>query len=151
MSNVMPHKTANCALAVFAMLAVGGCASQDISTAIAEQFTKSNGGSVNLVEAAPGAWERVCILGPYSNNETTKQTLGFEWNAEIRTSIESDDGVSVLLFVQGNHVVAYVEHPRGQGDFSNLTTQCFSRAKAQFTHDPHPEKGWPGLFQKHVA
>ena len=116
------------------------------SSAIAKQFAESKGTSVNLSTAVPGAWERVCVLGPYSNNDTAKKTLGFEWSAETKTSIQTNEGMSVLLFVHDNKVVSFVEHPRNHGDFSNLTTQCFPKQKAQFFHDPKPTKGWPGLF-----
>ncbi|MES2355159.1 MAG: hypothetical protein V4568_12315 [Pseudomonadota bacterium] len=131
--------------------AVGCTAHDSTSAAIAKQFAESKDSSVSLTVAVPGAWEKVCVLGPYSNNDTAKQTLGFEWNAEAKTSIQTNEGISLLLFVQDKQVVSYVEHPRNHGDFSNLTTQCFSREKAQFIHDPKPTKGWPGLFPKNVA
>jgi hypothetical protein len=134
------------------LVAAVGCTALDsTSSAIAKQFAESKGSSVSLTTAVPGDWEKVCVLGPYSSNDTAKQTLGFEWNAEAKTSIQTNEGISLLLFVQDKQVVSYVEHPRNHGDFSNLTTQCFPREKAQFIHDPKPTKGWPGLFPKNVA
>ncbi|MGB7815737.1 MAG: hypothetical protein WBL28_05235 [Methylotenera sp.] len=132
-------------------LAAAGCTATDASSSIARQFAESKGTSVNLFTAVPGNWEKVCVLGPYSNNDIAKKTLGFEWSAETKTSIQTNEGISVLLFVQDNKVVSFVEHPRNHGDFSNLTTQCFLKQKAQFIHDPKPTKGWPGLFPKNVA
>ena len=134
------------------LVTAAGCTAHDsTSSAIARQFAESKGSSVSLATAVPSAWERVCVLGPYSNNDTAKKTLGFEWNAETQTSIQTNEGISLLLFVQDNKVVSHVEHSRNHGDFSNLTTQCFPRQKAQFIHDPKPTKGWPGLFPKNVA
>ena len=134
------------------LVTAAGCTAHDsTSSAIARQFVESKGSSVSLATAVPSAWERVCVLGSYSNNDTAKKTLGFEWNAETKTSIQINEGISLLLFVQDNEVVSFVEHPRNHGDFSNLTTQCFPRRKAEFVHDAKPTKGWPGLFPKNVA
>jgi hypothetical protein len=140
-------------LASCVWLATAGCTEHDsTSSAIAKQFAQSKGTSIiNLAAAVPGTWEKVCVLGPYSNDNTARKTLGFEWSAETKTSIQTNEGIAVLLFVQDNKVVAFVEHPRNHGDFSNLTTQCFPKQKAQFFHDPQPTKGWPGLFPKNVA
>lgn len=134
------------------LIAVAGCTVNDSTSAtIAKQFAESKGSSVSLAAAVPSAWEKVCVLGPYSNNNIAKKTLGFEWNAEEKTSIHTNESISLLLLVQGRQVVSYVEHPRNHGDFSNLTTQCFPREKAQFFHDPIPTKSWPGLFPNNVA
>lgn len=138
--------------ASYILLTIIGCTEDDsTSSIIAKQFTESKGSTINLSIVAPGAWEKVCILGPYSNNDVAEQTLGFKWNAEATTSIRTNDNISLLLFVQQKRVVSYVEHPRSYGDFSNLTKQCFPREKAQFIHEAKPNKGWPGLFPKTLA
>jgi hypothetical protein len=94
----------------------------------------------------PGSWDRVCVLGPYSNNAAAAQILGFEWHVESNSSISTNEGISLLLFVQGTSVASYVEHRRNQGDFSNLTGRCFTREQAKFKQVAHPANGWPGLF-----
>ena len=148
----MPHSLSRPFIYALAWLAVSGCAPKDeVSVAISRQLTKSNGTSVNLSEAAPGDWEKVCILGPYSNNGAAKSALGFEWNVESKTSIQTNEGISLLLFIKGQSVTAYVGHPRRDGDFTNLTTKCFLCQSARFFYDPKPSQGWPGLFQKDVA
>jgi hypothetical protein len=123
----------------------------EISKEITRHFESSGGKLINLAEAVPGSWEKVCILGPYSDDKAAKETLGFEWNAELKSSIQSNEGIALLLFVRGNEVVEFVEHSRRHGDFTNLTRKCFSREKAIFIHDPAPKKGWPGLFNKNEA
>ncbi|MES2322295.1 MAG: hypothetical protein V4633_08545 [Pseudomonadota bacterium] len=134
-------------LALMSLLMACGCTPrQAISEAIAQQFTRSGGSHVDLATAAPGPWEKVCILGPYSDNAVVQKTLGFAWNAEEKSTILLNDGISLLVFVQGNTVVAYVEHPRGSGDFSNLTATCHARSLASFAHVATPVRGWPGLF-----
>lgn len=142
----MPHRLIIC-VALF--LAAAGCARQsELSSHIAERFESSGQTSINLAEAVPGEWERVCVLGPYSDNEAAKRTLGFEWDVERKTSIQTNEGISLLIFIQGNRVVQYTEHPRTLGDFTNLSGRCFTKETAVFTHMANPTKGWPGLFPK---
>lgn len=122
-----------------------------ISKNIAVGFESSGEKSVNLAEAVAGYWEKVCILGPYMNNDMAKTTLGFKWDVESKTSITSNEGVSLLLFVRDGKVIEYAEHPRNQGDFSNLTMRCFPKESTIFIQNPSPKKGWPGLFNKNEA
>ena len=146
----MPHKDMRYLLLLVILALAVSCnrTTSETSKQIARHFESSGSKSVNLAEVVPGLWEKVCILGPYSDNLATKETLGFEWNAELRTSIQTNEGISLLLFVRGNEVLEYVEHSRRHGDFTNLTRKCFPRDKAIFVHDPAPKKGWPGLFRK---
>lgn len=148
----MPHMSSRLLLLAFVWLSIAACTAQSSPSAvIARQYKESNGASVNLGTAVPGGWEKVCILGPYSTNDIAKSTLGFEWDAEAKTSIQTKEGVSLLVFVQDNKVLTHIEHPRNQGDFSNLNTQCFSKEKAHFSYVQNPNKGWPGLFPKNGA
>lgn len=135
---------------VFAVMLVvlSACRSAD-SSSIADQFSTSE--SVDLATAVPGNWDRVCVLGPYSNNAMAAQVLGFTWPVETLTEIEHNDGISLLVFVQGESVAKHVEHSRRSGDFSNLTGRCFSQANAKFVQVPDPVKGWPGLFPANEA
>lgn len=105
---------------------------------------------MSLAESVPGIWEKVCILGPYSDNQAAKRILGFEWDVERKTSIHKNEGATLLLFIRGNSVVQYAEHSRAKGDFTNLSGQCFSRQSAVFIHESAPSKGWPGLFPKNT-
>jgi len=57
-------------------------------------------------------------------------------------------GVALLLFVKNSEVVEFVEFPQRDGDFANLSRQCFVRERATFHHQTNPPKGWPGLFPK---
>lgn len=123
----------------------------EISKNITRDLESSGGKSVNLAEAVAGPWEKVCILGPYTNNDHAKTTLGFEWDVESKTSITSNEGISLLLFLRDGKVTEYAEHSRSQGDFSNLTMKCFPKENAVFIQDPSPKKGWPGLFNKNEA
>lgn len=94
------------------------------------QFMASQTAPVDLSAVGPASWERVCILSPYTNNQRAEHVLGFKWDAESKTSIAGSDGINVLVFVQGQRVVAYTEHPRNLGDFSKLQPRCLVRSQA---------------------
>lgn len=90
-------------------------------------------GTVNLAEAVPRPWTRVCIFGPYSTNEVVQATLGFEWDSARVSDIARNDGITLLVFVGADdRVVAFANHPRGAGDFSKLSGQCHARRDAMF-------------------
>jgi hypothetical protein len=127
------------------LAALSACTSSD-SSSIANQFSESGRKSVDLAAAVPGNWDRVCILGPYSNDIAATETLGFEWPAERLTDIEISDSISLLIFVKENAVLNYIEHPRRSGDFSNLRDRCFSRDNSKFVQIDQPATGWAGLF-----
>lgn len=127
------------------LVALAGCGNL-ASSSIADQFSASGRKGVDLAAAVPGKWDRVCVLGPYSSDAVAAQTLGFKWPVETLTDIKRDDGISLLVFVQGKTVISYVEHPRGSGDFSNLTGRCFSHGSARFVQVAQPATGWSGLF-----
>ena len=140
---VMVHKTAQNLLHWLAILLLAGCspASSEVSEKITQQFQSSGRTFVNLDEVVPGNWDKVCILGPYSDSKAAKTTLGFEWEIESKSSIATNDGIAQLLFVQENRVVVSTEHPRHDGDFTNLSRQCFPREQSTFVHKTNPTKG----------
>lgn len=119
-----------------------------ISEELTRQFQASGRSFVNLAEVVPAPWEKVCILGPFSDNKAVATTLGFDWPEISKSSIETDKDIALLLFVNGNKVVEFVDHPRRDGDFTNLSRQCYSRQRAIFVHLTNPPKGYPGLFPK---
>lgn len=132
-------------LIILILATLPGCRSQD-STAIADNFLRSDSRSVDLSVAVPGEWDRVCVLGPYSNNSKAAQTLGFDWPAETLTDISQSDAISVLVFARGDVVETYVEHSRVYGDFSSLSGRCFPKERAKFVQVVRPTTGWTGLF-----
>src|SRR3546814_11001368 len=100
---------------------------------------------VDLNTAAPSTWDRVCIRGPYSDNQAAAETLGFTWPVESRSRIGESDGISLLIFVHNNEVVTTLEHLRSPGDFSTLSGRCFPRDLAQFIPQDRPDNSRPSL------
>jgi hypothetical protein len=134
---------------VLLLLFLCGCSHGDssISQQIAVQFKASQTSPIDLSAVGPASWDRVCVLPPYTNNQTAEQILGFKWDAESNTSIAVSDGINVLVLVQNKQVVAYTEHPRGKGDFSTLQPRCLLRSNAIVVREPDAS-GWVYLVAK---
>ncbi len=132
------------------LLIVSSCdsAPRTITEEITSQFQSSGRTFVNLEKVVPADWAKVCILGPYSTPKNVYDTLGFDWPLDMFSSIATDDSIALLLFVKNQEVVQFVDHPRRDGDFANLSRQCVARKKSTFYHLTNPPKGWPGLFPK---
>ena len=87
---------------------------------------------IKLVEYVDGSWEKVCFLGPYSDNEAASELLGFEWPLESLTSVWINDGVTLLVFVENGSVLSYYEVSRAPYDFNVFSNSCVSRALSSF-------------------
>lgn len=134
----------HCLLALCLMLV--GCNCPQISNTIAEQVSAAN--AVDFHTFVPGNWDRFCVLGPYSTGETARDTLGFSWPIGSRSSVKSNDGISLLLFVREQQVVHSVDHPRNKGDFAKLSGRCFTSEQAQFVLKAGRTDNWPELVPR---
>jgi hypothetical protein len=148
MTNIRLHLPS--LLLAVAVVAASGCSDPKpvISDAIAAQFQQSKGDLVDLAVAHPGDWDRVCIFGPRPGEKAVRIALGFEWNAAQRTHINTNDGISLLLFLKGNEIEDVVEHPRKLGDFASVSGQCFAPGKARFYSAPKSETRAGGMYPK---
>ncbi len=79
------------------------------------------------------AWDRVCIFGPYTNNEKAQSVLHMNWNIEERSEIHFSDSVNALVFLYQGRVNQVVDLKRGIADFKDLDI-CLSRNQANFEH-----------------
>ncbi len=121
-----------------------------MTESISRQFEQTGRRTVNLDSAVPRSWNRVCILGPYTDNAATHATLGFKWDSDKVSDVATNEGIVLLAFVDNagdaDKVAFFTNYPRGKGDFSNLSRRCFARADAKFEQVDRPLKGWSGLF-----
>lgn len=138
----------NVRLKLLLLLILSACDSppSNMTEELTHQFHSSGRTFVNLANVVQDAWDKVCILGPYSTSKHAYDTLGFAWPVEEKSTISTSDHIALLLFVKNQTVLEFVEHPRRDGDFANLSLQCFKREEAIFHHLTNPQKGWPGLF-----
>jgi hypothetical protein len=88
---------------------------------------------IKLEEHVDGNWDRVCFLGPYSNNEAAKELIGLDWPLESLSSVWVNDGVTLLVFLNNGAVVSFYEVSRHPLDFSSLSNTCVKRNSSTFT------------------
>ena len=84
--------------------------------------------TISLADIGPSDWERLCVLAPYSTNESTIAQLGFDWNAEGETGIEQRDDIYVLVFADQENVLSHVEMPRQPRELLNSSISCLARS-----------------------
>lgn len=105
----------------------------NLASAISEEYAASGKRTINLAQAVPSAWTKVCILGPYSTAANVKAMLGFDWKLEAHSRVGLDDTVVLLVFANEQFVVAATDYPRRSPDFTPLAGKCYARAAAVFT------------------
>ncbi|MDM7859439.1 hypothetical protein QTP81_02325 [Alteromonas sp. ASW11-36] len=93
------------------------------------------GTALILSEHVDGDWNSVCIFAPYSDNAQARQKLGFEWPLEDLTTVWVLDNVSLLVFVDNNTVIDFLEVRRDHVDFAPLAGECLVREKSKFYYD----------------
>ena len=138
------HKRALIALVCF-LLSACSRINTEISAKIEAKFNASQTAPIDLALILPAPWDRACVLSPYIDNEQAERVLGFKWDSDSKTSIRSNDGINVLVFIHGSEVVAYTEHRRDKGDFSRMQPRCLMRGLATVfrQQDPDPRNnGW---------
>jgi hypothetical protein len=77
------------------------------------------------------AWDKVCIFGPYTNNEKAKTILQMDWNVEDRSEIHYSDSINALVFIYQGKVNNVVDLRRGIADFRSVDL-CLSREQTAF-------------------
>ncbi|EKV00927.1 hypothetical protein Lepto7375DRAFT_3065 [Leptolyngbya sp. PCC 7375] len=86
---------------------------------------QANDRELSLASIGPNTWDHMCVLAPYTTNNTAQSTLGFPWDVEVRTGIEKRDDIYVLVFVNEDQVAMYLKMPRHEGDLLHSETLCF--------------------------
>ncbi len=122
-----------------AILLLSACAKDDeqsISQRLTTEFDASTSAPIDLAKLGPSTWQKVCILGPYTSDKEAEQILGFKWNSKQKSSITQNDGINLLIFVKEQKVLAYAEHPRDKGDFSELRSKCLTRQQSILSRQP---------------
>jgi len=96
----------------------------EISKSIYSQLKQSEWKVIDFSKTVPFQYEKVCILGPYTTNESAEQALGFYWDVQKETEISTNDAINLIAFIKENKVISYVEHSRAKGDFWKLSRKC---------------------------
>jgi hypothetical protein len=123
------------AAALALALGCAGCSQSDsfLGAQIDHQLRQGEAPTLDLAKVGPVKWTRACVLGPYTDDRAAQELLGTPWPASRLTSIGERDDRVALVFTDATKVLAFVERPRTDGDFTTVQPPCLSRAEARLS------------------
>ena len=92
-------------------------------------------GTADLARLLPGAWDRVCILAPYSTNSRAAEVLGSGIDITGSSDIGWSDSIALLVTMQGDQATGLYEVPLDGLNFARLGGHCYQHDAARFTVD----------------
>lgn len=106
----------------------------DVQAMIREALAQSGGKRLDFASLpAARPWDRMCVLGPRTDNAAARPVLGLKgWDIEMYSKIASSDGIAALVFINGDRVSYVVELPRSEADLAPLSKHCYARDAAVF-------------------
>jgi hypothetical protein len=84
------------------ILALTGCAGNEIGSGLVTQIEATGGSNVRLESVIEGDWSHFLVVCPYDPD--VNERLGFTWSGAPDTA--SSDSSQLLVFVKGGTVVA---------------------------------------------
>ncbi|MFC4076990.1 hypothetical protein [Salinithrix halophila] len=121
---------------------------EDLNAAVKKVKEGADGGQGNgLIRmnyvAGNFSWDKLYIFGPYSTAKSINESLGFKWEeaGDVIRDLKGDEGLNLLVFVQGDEVVRHVKHKRKNGDFLPVTTPL-TPDTAVFLADKNKDGWW---------
>ncbi len=115
-----------------------------IATIIKQKETTGDSTFLDVRRVMPFGWETLYVFPPHTPLNYIEQTLGFKWGKSKDTRIDEREDITLLVFVTGQTVSEYVEHPRSKGDFSMLkAAYAYTPDEAYFEVIVKPGEGKP--------
>ena len=134
------------AFLVFAILSSVCAREAPLNRSIAAAVEKGPGTRLVIAEHTRFPWDKVCILGPYTPDNTVDSLTGVQGGAAQAHDIRSNDGINVLMFVTEGRIAASVAHARNRGDFGpEVVGRCYSKEEANFSIREPPPNSWGNI------
>lgn len=118
-------------LALFSCEYLNPLYSDNTLTEKIESELKSDLEIIDLSKLNSFEWDKLLILGPYSDIETVEQELNLDLENIRENGIKYSDSINLLIFLRDGKSVRISEVSRGIGDFKNLN-QIIEKDKAKF-------------------
>jgi hypothetical protein len=100
---------------------------------------------IDLTECTDFKWDRLFIFGPYTTARTINKNINTFWLGAYFSRIDSDESITLLIFMNKGRVVQYVEFSRDKVDFSTVANEAgYSSYEAKFTLDERGRVVWHG-------
>jgi hypothetical protein len=108
-----------------------------------EKYANHEVSSIDISACTKFEWDRFFIFGPYSSAKKINSVLGSFWIGSHFTDIESNEAITLFVFMNHGHVVKYLEFPRGPVDFSTAYHESgYTVENAIFTLDTRGRIIW---------
>lgn len=121
---------------------------QPLRAAISAEILEYRRGRVRAIDFSKVArfgWDKLYIIRPYTSPDQIDSILGTFWLGSRFTTIESNDGIALPVFMQRGHVTQYVEFLRGTADFASAASpEAYDRDSARSTLDEDGRASWLG-------
>jgi hypothetical protein len=106
---------------------------------IAHEVIKFRYGSIEIIDLEKTTsfdWDKLYIFGPYTTAKKMNEELGQVWILGYFTHIDSSENYSLLVFMNKNRIVQFLEFPRSLVDFSPLEqVNGYSNLESRFIID----------------
>ena len=138
------------AIVILIALTALSCSQRDtrVTRRIAKDI-KSKTQTMDFSTIAPFEWDRLYFFCPYSPQNLIEETIGVPWAEYKKSGIGSDEGHTLMLFLNKGKVVAWCMNQRKYGDFTAVyNANGYSRADAQFIFDYSAPSGRPSIKAK---
>jgi len=73
-------------------------------------------GKINFSDITDFKWNQLLLIRPYKKPRQIFEDEGLRWQ-NIRTKIQYHDGITLIVFLYNNQIVAFRDHGREMGDF----------------------------------
>jgi len=93
--------------------------------------------NVDLSTITTFPWDRLYVFGPYTQPSEIAAVVGRSWHKSCFTTIDTSEGLALLVFTNNGQVVDCIEFPSNIADFAPLREyeMGFSIEEARFIVD----------------
>jgi hypothetical protein len=78
---------------------------------VTEIRSAADGDEIDLNQVFDSGWDRLVIFGPYSDNQSARDELGFALNIEELSPWSNTEGGAVFVFAQDDRMVGWLGLP----------------------------------------
>lgn len=120
---------------------------QKLTTDISNAILMYKNGEISVIDFAKittFSWDRLYIFEPYTSTDKIEHIFGNRFTAPV-TTIETNDGVTLLVFAKDGRVVQYLEYGRNEADFADAHNETgYLFQEARFVMDDKGRMIWIG-------
>jgi uncharacterized protein YxeA len=127
------------AILMVLLLLLAGCSNvqhnTDLGNSILSLVENNNNNDISLTQMTSFDWEKAFLFSPYSTQGEIEKQLGVNFNDP--SNINMRDDIYLLVFINDDKVVQYVEVERQGADFTIEGNEYLTPAEDRIKIDRH--------------